>query len=204
VGLYSNFIFPHMLEFLLGNKQAMQYRRRALADARGDVLEIGFGTGLNLECYPAAVERLTITDPAKLLPRRVAKRIAAATMPVEEAFLDAEHLPFGIERFDTVVSTWTLCTIPDAVRALQEIRRVLKPNGRLLFLEHGRSGNEVVARKQDRWNGVQRVVGLGCNLNRPIDKLVMSAGLTIRSLDRFQMPRTPKIGAEHYLGVASV
>jgi ubiquinone/menaquinone biosynthesis C-methylase UbiE len=203
MGLYSDFIFPHMLEFLLGNKQAMHYRRQALAEARGDVLEIGFGTGLNLECYPAAVSRLTIIDPAKLLPRRVAKRIAVAHMPVEEAFLDAEHLPFEIERFDTVVSTWTLCTIPDAVAALQEVRRVLKPDGKLLFLEHGRSSDANVARKQDRWNGFQRVVGLGCNLNRPIDELITSAGLRIRSLERFQMPRTPKIGAEHYLGAAS-
>ncbi len=204
MGLYSNFIFPHMLEYLLGSKQAMEFRRRTLADARGDVLEIGFGTGLNLECYPAAVQRLTIIDPAKLLPRRVAKRIAAVHMPVEEAFLDAEHLPFQNARFDTVVSTWTLCTIPDAVGALQEVRRVLKPDGKLLFLEHGRSGDATIARKQDRWNGVQRVVGLGCNLNRPIDELISGAGLKIRSLDRFQMPRTPKIGAEHYLGVASV
>lgn len=204
MGLYSDFLFPHMLEFLLGNKQAMRYRRQALASARGDVLEIGFGTGLNLECYPAAVERLTIVDPAKLLPRRVAKRIAAAPMPVEEAFLDAEHLPFEIERFDTVVSTWTLCTIPDAVAALEEIRRVLNPGGKLLFLEHGRSGDPAIARRQDRWNGVQRVVGLGCNLNRPIDELITSAGLNILTLDRFQMPRTPRIGAEHYLGMAGV
>jgi len=204
VGLYSNFIFPHLLEFLLGNKQAMEHRRRTLADAPGEVLEIGFGTGLNLECYPTAVDRLTIIDPAKLLPRRVAKRISAVHMPVEEAFLDAEHLPFEIARFDTVVSTWTLCTIPDAIAALQEVRRVLKPDGKLLFLEHGRSGDASIARKQDRWNGFQRVVGLGCNLNRPIDELITRAGLKIRSLDRFQMPGTPKLGAEHYLGVASI
>jgi ubiquinone/menaquinone biosynthesis C-methylase UbiE len=203
VGLYSDYIFPHVLELLLGNRRAMEFRRRTLAGARGEVLEIGFGTGLNLECYPPAVERLTIIDPAKLLPRRVARRIAAAHMPVEEAFLDAEHLPFEAERFDTVVSTWTLCTIPDAVAALREVRRVLKPEGQLLFLEHGRSGNPSIARRQDRWNGVQRVIGLGCNLNRPIDELITSAGLQLRSLDRFQMPRTPQIGAEHYLGVAT-
>ncbi len=204
MGLYSNFIFPHLLEFLLGNPRAMEYRRRALATAHGDVLEVGFGTGLNLECYPTAVDRLTVIDPARLLPRRVASRIAAAPMPVEEAFLNAEHLPFENQRFDTVVSTWTLCTIPDAIGALQEIRRVLKPEGRLLFLEHGRSANPAIARRQDRWNGVQRVIGLGCNLNRPIDELITTAGLTIHSLDRFQMPRTPKIGAEHFLGAAGV
>jgi ubiquinone/menaquinone biosynthesis C-methylase UbiE len=202
VGLYSDVIFPYALEWLLGSRQAMDYRRRALSDARGDVLEIGFGTGLNLSCYPSAVANLTLLDPSKMLPRRVAKRIAAAPMPTEQAFLDAEVLPFEDERFDTVVSTWTMCTIPDVAAALREVRRVLKPGGSLLFLEHGRSGDAAIARRQDRWNGVQRIIGCGCNLNREIDRLVESAGLRIARLDRFQMPGVPKIGAEHYLGAA--
>jgi ubiquinone/menaquinone biosynthesis C-methylase UbiE len=132
----------------------------------------------------------------------VAKRIAAAPMPTEQAFLDAEVLPFEDERFDTVISTWTMCTIPDVAAALREVRRVLKPGGNLLFLEHGRSGDAAIARRQDRWNGVQRIIGCGCNLNREIDRLVESAGLRIARLDRFQMPGVPKIGAEHYLGAA--
>jgi ubiquinone/menaquinone biosynthesis C-methylase UbiE len=202
MGLYSDVIFPYALEWLLGSRQAMDYRRRALSDARGDVLEIGFGTGLNLSCYPPAVSDLTLLDPSKMLPRRVAKRIAAAPMPTKQAFLDAEVLPFTDERFDTVVSTWTMCTIPDVAAALSEVRRVLKPGGTLLFLEHGRSGDVAIARRQDRWNGVQRVVGCGCNLNREIDRLVESAGLKIARLERFQMPGVPKIGAEHYLGAA--
>ena len=181
----------------------MEYRHRVLADARGEVLEIGFGTGLNLSSYPETVDKLTLIDPARLLPRRVQKRIAAARIPVERVFLDAEHLPFDAERFDTVVSTWTLCTIPDAAAALREIRRVLKPAGQLLFLEHGRSDDEQTARRQDRWNGVQRVIGCGCNLNRPIDRLIRDAGLEIRRLERFVMPGTPRIMAEHYLGSAS-
>lgn len=138
MGLYSDWIFPHLLEWTLGRKVPMEYRHRALADARGDVLEIGFGTGLNLTCFPAAVERLTLIDPAKLLSHRVARRIAAAPMPIEQAYLNAERLPFEAGRFDTVVSTWTLCTIPDAAAALSEVLRVLKPSGKLLFLEHGR------------------------------------------------------------------
>jgi ubiquinone/menaquinone biosynthesis C-methylase UbiE len=202
VGIYSDFIFPHLLEWMLGTRQAMDYRRRALSDAHGEVLEIGFGTGLNLSCFPPAVQQLTMLDPSKMLPRRVAKRIASAPMPIEQAFLNAEKLPFDAGRFDTVVSTWTMCTIPDVVAAVREVRRVLKPGGRLLFLEHGRSSDEGIARRQDRWNGVQRVVGCGCNLNRAIDQVVETAGLRIERLDRFQMPGAPKIGAEHYLGAA--
>jgi ubiquinone/menaquinone biosynthesis C-methylase UbiE len=202
MGLYSDVIFPYALEWLLGSRQAMDYRRRALSDARGDVLEIGFGTGLNLSCYPPAVADLTLLDPSKMLPRRVAKRIAAAPMPTKQAFLDAEVLPFEDERFDTVVSTWTMCTIPDVAAALSEVRRVLKPGGTLLFLEHGRSGDAKIARRQDRWNGVQQFVACGCNLNREIDRLVESAGLKIARLERFQMPGVPKVGAEHYLGAA--
>jgi ubiquinone/menaquinone biosynthesis C-methylase UbiE len=202
VGLYSDVVFPHLLEWTLGGRQAMELRGRALGDAQGDVLEIGFGTGLNLSCYPAAVKHLTLLDPSKMLPRRVAKRIAAAPMPIEQAFLDAERLPFDSERFDTVISTWTMCTIPDVVAALGEVRRVLKPHGRLLFLEHGRSDDQSIARRQDRWNGVQRFVACGCNLNRAIDQLVESAGLTIERLDRFQMQGVPKVAAAHYLGAA--
>ncbi|MBX9792451.1 MAG: class I SAM-dependent methyltransferase [Pirellulales bacterium] len=204
MGLYSTYIFPRMLELALGGRVPTEYRHQALADAAGEVLEIGFGTGLNLACYPRAVARLTVLDPERLLPKKVARRIAAASFPVETAFLDAERLPFESARFDTVVSTWTLCTIPDAAAALGEIRRVLKPNGRFLFLEHGRSDDERVARRQDRWNGLQRVIGCGCNLNRPIDALVSGAGLRIARLERFLMPRTPRLLAEHYLGCATV
>lgn len=202
MGLYRDHIFPHVLEWLLGTRQAMEFRHRALADARGSVLEIGFGTGLNLGCYPPAVERMTLIDPERLLAKRVAKRIAAAPFPVEMAFLDAAHLPFAEHSFDTVVSTWTLCTVPEVHHAVAEIHRVLKPGGNFLFLEHGRSDDPAVARKQDRWNGVQKVIGCGCHLNRPIDEIVTSSGLRMETLERFEMPKTPRIGSHHYLGAA--
>jgi ubiquinone/menaquinone biosynthesis C-methylase UbiE len=202
LGLYSHFVFPRLMEFVLSQKKPMQYRRQVLEAARGDVLEIGFGTGLNLGCYPPSVERLTLVDPATLLPKRVQKRIAQAHLPIEVAHLTAEHLPFEAERFDTVVSTWTLCTIPDVAAALGEIRRVLKPGGSLLFLEHGRSDDPRVARRQDRWNRVQQIIGCGCNLNRPIDQLIAASGLAINRLERFLMPG-PRIAADHYLGSAT-
>jgi len=202
MGLYADVIFPRVLEFLMSRPQMMKERVRALAGARGDVLEIGFGTGLNLSCYPAAVEQLTIVDPANILRKRVAKRIAAAPMPIEKVRLDAKELPFDAGRFDCVVSTWTLCTIPEVESALREIRRVLKSGGTFLFLEHGRSNDERVARRQDRWNWLNRIIGVGCNLNRPIDRLVQDAGMELRALERFEMPKTPRISAEHYLGKA--
>src|SRR5690242_20877935 len=118
-----------MMELALGSETCSAERRRALAAARGDVLEVGFGTGLNLPHYPSTVAGLTIVDPEELLPARAAARIAAAPFPVTQARLDAGRLPFDDARFDTVVSTWTLCTIPDAVAARREIRRVLTPAG---------------------------------------------------------------------------
>lgn len=202
MGIYANYIFPHLLELVLRAREPMKYRARALEQAQGEVLELGFGTGLNLLSYPPAVARLTIVDPARLLPKRVARRIAAVEFPVETAFLDAARLPFDSERFDTIVSTWTLCTIPDVAAALSEARRVLKPDGRLLFLEHGRSDDPHVARRQDRWNGLQRIIGCGCNLNRPIDQLIESSGLRITQMERFLMPKSSRITADHYLGSA--
>jgi SAM-dependent methyltransferase len=123
-------------------------------------------------------------------------------MPIEKFRLDAQELPFDAGRFDCVVSTWTLCTIPEVEAALREVRRVVKPDGSFLFLEHGRSDDERVARRQDRWNWLQRIVGGGCNINRPIDRLIGDAGFQLRTLERFRMPKSPRISGEHYMGQA--
>jgi ubiquinone/menaquinone biosynthesis C-methylase UbiE len=203
VGFYGRYVFPRLMEWALGSDTCSAERRRTLAAARGDVLEIGFGTGLNLAHYPATVTSLTIVDPAELLPARVRDRIAAAPFPVTSARLDAERLPFEGARFDTIASTWTLCSIPDPVAALREVRRVLRPDGRFLFLEHGRSDDPGVARWQDRWNPIQRVVACGCNVNRPIDRLIADAGLTVTDLARFLLPGDPRIMSEMYRGSAA-
>lgn len=204
MGLYANYVFPWLMELTLGRQQLAEDRRKALADARGEVLEIGFGTGLNLPHYPREVDLLAAVDPARMLYRRVERRIAAAPMPVEIANVDAAGLPFDAGRFDCVVTTWTLCSIDNVTAALGEIRRVLKPGGAYLFLEHGRSGLGSVARWQDRINPLWRHIGVGCNLNRPIDSLIRGAGFHVERLERYAMADMPRILAEHYVGRATI
>src|SRR5437879_7033043 len=130
------------MDWVLGRPRFQREREQVLAAVGGEVLEIGFGTGLNLRHYPPGVTRLTAIDVADLLPARTGRRVAAAPFPVERVRLTAERLPFPDARFDCVVSTWTLCSIPDAVAALREVRRVLAPGGRFVFLEHGRRSEE--------------------------------------------------------------
>jgi ubiquinone/menaquinone biosynthesis C-methylase UbiE len=168
----------------------------------GEVLEIGIGTGLNLSHYGHNVSRVRAVDPHPMLPARMAKRRASVPFPVEITHHSAERLPYEDRTFDCVVSTWTLCTISDVLRALGEMRRVLKPAGRVLFLEHGRSDDQKVAHWQDRLNPIQNIIGCGCNLNRRIDDLIAQAGLNITQLDRFAMQGIPRLGGEMYRGTA--
>ena len=201
--MYATYIFPRLMDWVLRGERFQTERRRLLVAAHGNVVEIGFGTGLNLPHYPRTVTALYAVDPAPLLPDRVAQRVASAPFPVHLRHVTAEELPYDDRTFDCAVSTFTLCTIPDPLRSLREVRRVLKPNGRFLFLEHGRSDDPATARWQDRLNPLQRHLACGCNLNRPIDRLVIEAGLRIEQLDRDVLPGVPRIGGELYRGIAS-
>ncbi len=203
MGFYSSYIFPRLLDWGLGSAIVQEQRRATLAPLCGQVLEIGFGTGLNLPCYPPQVTRLTAIDSESMLPGRVADRIARAQVPVERLKLDAGgRLPFEDNAFDGIVTTFTLCSIADVASALAEIRRVLKPKGEYVFLEHGRSDDPRVAKRQDFFNPIQKLIGRGCNMNRPIDKLISAAGLRITTLDLFVMPDSPRILGEMYRGAA--
>jgi ubiquinone/menaquinone biosynthesis C-methylase UbiE len=203
MGFYCEHIFPHLMEWVMAGDEFLRLRRELLAPIHGEVLELGIGTGLNLPHYPATITELHAVDPASLLPNIVAARSACVTFPVRFQQRTAESLPYIDGRFDYVVSTWTLCTIPDAVRALREVRRVLKPAGQFLFLEHGRSDDQKIAAWQDRLNPIQNVIGCGCNLNRQIDELIAQAGLTIVELDRLVMQSVPRLGGEMYRGSAT-
>lgn len=202
MGFYADHVFPRFMDWGMGTRKFRQERQQALAPLHGAVLEIGFGTGLNLPHYPMAVTSLTALDPATLLPKKVARRISEGSLQVELVRLSAEALPFEDGRFDCVVSTWTLCTIPDAVAALREVGRVLKPVGKYVFLEHGRSDDARVARWQDYFNPLQQRLACGCNLTRPIDALITQAGLKLENMDRFLMPGIPRIAGEMYRGIA--
>jgi ubiquinone/menaquinone biosynthesis C-methylase UbiE len=198
--LYERRIFPRALDAIMRGMGDM--RDEALAGARGDVLEIGFGTGLNLAHYPGGVARVTAVDPMDALQERVQARIAAAAFPVEVHHLRADgRLPFDAARFDCAAITWTLCTIPDPVAALREVHRVLKPGATLHFIEHGRSDDPSTARWQDRWNPIHRVLACGCHVNRKIDEVVRDGGFALEKLDRFLAEGAPRMFGEMYRGV---
>lgn len=203
MGWYGEHIFPHLMEWVMGGEEFQKQRSLVLARVNGTVLEIGFGTGLNLPHYPAALSSLHAIDPAHMLPRKIAERSAAIPFPLQIQRTSAETLPYNARSFNFVVSTWTLCTIPDPVKALLEVYRVLKPDGVFLFLEHGRSEDAKVAAWQDRFNPVQNIIGCGCNLNRKIDQIIAQASLMIMTLDRFQMQSVPRLGGEMYRGAAT-
>ncbi len=204
MGIYSKYIFPRLLDWTLGNPQMGKYRRQALESATGKTLEIGFGTGLNLPYYPESVTELTVVDSENMLREKVEQRMAECSLSVVKMQLDAQaRLPFDDHTFDSVVTTLTLCSIENAEPALAEIRRVLKPEGRFIFFEHGRSDNANVARWQDRLNPLQKIIGVGCNMNRRIDSLIEDAGFRIEKLDRFLLPKSPRLLAEMYRGIAA-
>jgi ubiquinone/menaquinone biosynthesis C-methylase UbiE len=203
MGFYSKHIFPRLMEWGLSAQPVMDLRVRALAPSRGRVLEIGFGTGLNIECYPVTVDELIALDSEHMIPERVRERITKSRFPVRQEWLDASlRLPFDNDSFDTVVTTFTICSIKDTSSALKEIQRVLRPQGAYLFLEHGRSDDPGVARWQDSLNPIQKLIAGGCNLNRKIDQLITASGLGIDALHRLTIPKAPRVFAEVYFGAA--
>jgi ubiquinone/menaquinone biosynthesis C-methylase UbiE len=201
MGVYDDWVLPRVMNLAMGTKAMAEERAKALAAVKGRVLEVGFGSGHNLAHYPAAVERVVGIDPSGESAKLARKRIARAPFPVEFLPLPGEQIPAPDGSFDSVVSTFTLCTIPDPLAALRQMRRVLAPGGRFFFVEHGRSDDAKVRRWQDRLNGLQqRFVG-GCNLNRPMDQLITAAGFELESLERYYA-QGPKFMAYLYRGIA--
>jgi ubiquinone/menaquinone biosynthesis C-methylase UbiE len=203
LSFYHHFIFPRVLDLAMSSRLLRKPRDRTLAPARGRILEIGFGTGRNLRHYPPTVKRIEAIDPDLDLDRLSMPRIARAAIEVDFHHLDAAHLPFEEARFDTVVSTFTLCSIPDVVHALGEVRRVLKPGGQFLFLEHGRSPDPAVASWQDRLNPAWMPLAGGCHLNRPMRALVEDAGLVLGGLQNYYLKRAPRFVGYMTEGVAT-
>lgn len=202
MGVYDRQVLPRIINVLCGGKTLDPLRRRVCAGLAGDVIEIGFGSGHNVPFYPADVNFVSAVEPADLSWKLAGRRLASASARVQRSGLDGQSLPFADDSFDAALSTWTLCTIPDAAGALGELRRVLKPGGSLHFMEHGLAPDERVRRWQRRLDPVQqRFVG-GCSFTRPIVDLVTSAGFTITELDVFYQQGTPKFSGAVSLGIA--
>jgi ubiquinone/menaquinone biosynthesis C-methylase UbiE len=201
-GFYENQVLPRCVNLLLGGKQFSDIRRRVARGLSGQVLEVGFGSGLNVPHYPAEVERVRAVDPATVGRQLARKRLAAATAPVEFIGTDGRELPLESETIDHVLVTWTLCTIPDVESALAEMLRVLRPGGQLHFAEHGRSPDPSVAKWQDRLTPLQRRVAGGCHLNRSVARLVEGAGFTVTHLDNYYM-RGPRPMGYMFEGLAT-
>ena len=184
MGFYERRILPRLLHFAMRQEQLAEYRRRAIPGARGRVLEVGVGSGLNLPLYGAgATEVIGLDASPQLLEmaRETASRVTGRSIELVEG--TAESMPFDDASFDTVVVTWTLCSIPNASAALREMRRVLEPSGRLLFVEHGRSPDAKVVRWQERLTPAWKRMAGGCHLDRPVRELIESAGFHIEKLE---------------------
>ena len=183
MSLYQRYVLPHVINMAMRNRDLLPYRRRVISAAAGRVLEIGIGSGLNLHLYPEHVREVVGLEPS---PRLIAMaRGAAPRSRVPASFMEgsAEAIPVEDHSFDTVVTTWTLCSIPEVVVALREMRRVLKPNGQLLFVEHGRAPEEHIRKWQDRLTPTWKRIGGGCHLNRPIQQLIESSGFCMEQLE---------------------
>jgi ubiquinone/menaquinone biosynthesis C-methylase UbiE len=202
MGWYRDRVVPRLADLVLRGAEFTPARARVCAGLEGEVLEVGFGSGRNVPHYPAAVTRVRVVDPATLGQRLAAERVAASPIPIEYVGLNGEHLPIEDASVDRVLTTWTLCTIPDVERALGEMRRVLRPGGSLHFVEHGRAPEASIARWQDRLTPLQRRIFGGCHLNRPIDEVIERAGLQVTAIDNY-FARGPKPFGYMFEGVAT-
>ena len=203
MGFYSRVILPRFCDWVMSDPRMAKLRSEVLAGVSGEVLEIGFGTGLNLAHYPSGLHRLMTADPNPGMSRLARRRIAASGIAVDHRASGGEALPFENETFDCVVSTWTLCSIPEVGRALGEVYRVLRPGGRFVFLEHGLSADPGVRNWQRRLNPIQRCLGDGCRLDLDVPALVGSQPFADIQVDRFEMERVPRTHGSMYRGAAT-
>lgn len=203
MGLYDRYILPRLLDAACSARPINRQRAKIVPQAQGVVLELGFGSGLNLPHYDASkVERLIALEPSEGMLVRARAKAAEAAFPVDVLPETAEALSLGEASVDTVLVTYSLCTIPDPVSALAAARRVLKPGGQLLFCEHGRAPDENVHRWQRRIEPVWKAIGGGCHLTREIPGLVSAAGFAIDRMETMYLPKSPRWAGFNYWGAA--
>lgn len=205
MGFWNEQVVPRFTDKMLSNRDVMRHREKVTEGLHGEVVEIGFGSGLNVPSYPETVTTVYAVDPSLVARDLASSRVEASPVDVRYVGLDGESLPLDDASVDTALSTFTLCTIPDAARAMHEVHRVLKPGGTFHFLEHGLSPDPGIAEWQHRLNGVQRRVAGGCHLDRPIEQLIRDAGFEITRLDHDQLagPKFMRPWSYLYEGVAT-
>jgi SAM-dependent methyltransferase len=202
MGIYRDRVFPLLMNFTCDTPENRRIRADVCAPLVGDVVEIGFGSGLNLPHLPPAVTHLRAVDPLERGRGLAADRLAESDVVVDFVGLDGQALALDDDSVDSALSTWSLCTIPDPRAAVREIARVLRPGGTFHFAEHGRAPDAKVRKWQDRLNWLQQRFACGCNLNRQIDAIVEDAGMTITSLDTFYAKGVPKLFGWTFHGTA--
>jgi ubiquinone/menaquinone biosynthesis C-methylase UbiE len=204
MGLYAKYVLPRVIDLAMRNKETARLRAAWIPRACGEVLEIGIGSGLNLGFYSSQVQHVVGVDPSSELRQLARRRAETAAVQVDFLLQSAEEpLPLTDASIDTIVVTWTLCSIPNALKALRQMKRVLKASGSLIFLEHGRAPDSKVAVWQDRLTPAWKHIGGGCHLNREIDELVTTAGFQIRDLKTCYLPG-PKPMTYTYQGIAQL
>jgi ubiquinone/menaquinone biosynthesis C-methylase UbiE len=204
MGFYGDQLLPRLINVACAAGPVVgDLRRQVCADLSGEVVEIGFGSGLNVPHYPATVSRVAAVEPSDVAWRLASDRVEESPVAVERAGLDGQSLPFPDDSFDAALSTWTMCTIPDVEAALAELRRVLRPGGTLHFIEHGLAPDESVVKWQRRLDPLQQRLFGGCHLTRPIRELVEQAGFTVGRAEVFYEKGAPKALGADTLGVAT-
>ena len=202
MGFYSEKILPYLLDWSLSASYLAKYRQEILADVKGEVLEIGFGTGLNLSYYPEHLHKIVAVDANPGVHALAEKRIRSSSITVDHRVLNGENLPMIDGSFDCAIGTWTLCSIANVEQALKEIYRVLKPGGKFFFIEHGLSNELKVQVWQNRLTPLQKIIAGGCHLNRNMRQLVENQFDAV-NLEEFYMEEEPKIIGYSYKGVAT-
>jgi ubiquinone/menaquinone biosynthesis C-methylase UbiE len=203
VGFYERRILPRLIDFGMRRKPLGKLREQLVGRARGRVLEIGIGSGRNLPFYRRDLEILLGLDPSGELLQMARRHATWVHFPVELSEGSAEDIPLDDRAVDHVVMTWTLCSVADPAKALAEVRRVLRPGGSLLFIEHGRSPDPRLQRWQERLTPLWRRLAGGCHLDRPIEALIQAAGLRLAELETGHLVRGPRIATYHYRGRAT-
>ena len=203
MGFYGDRVLPRIIHVACGNKQVDPLRTRVCSGLSGDVVEIGFGSGTNIPFYPTAVTKVVAVEPSDLAWELADERLQHSAVPVERSGSDGQQLPFADDTFDAALSTWTLCTIPDAALVLREVRRVLRPGGTFHFVEHGLAPDEKVRRRQRRLEPVHRALLGGCHLTRPIVELVAGAGFDITAVETFYEEVRAEICGGHVAGIGT-